>query len=217
MFIASLKITDKSVFAKAAEDYINKNAKFKSGKTSAEVQASISALIHKALMDSDTVKELLSGKLRHDFGLYGNLVETTMSSIITYISSNINLDVEKSTGKNASKINIKLMPGDFSKIISTSGGSFKSSGGKVDWLEWLLTRGTQVVVADFWLFTHARGTTRSGGSEVMVKISKKKRDPFRVDPQHAGTVDDNFITRALETVYDDIAKIVAESYVIGSS
>ena len=48
-----------------------------------------------------------------------------------------------------------------------AGGSFPARGGNVDWLEWLLTRGTQVVIGDFWLFEHARGFTRSGGSSIM--------------------------------------------------
>ena len=42
----------------------------------------------------------------------------------------------------------------------------------------------------------------------MKKIESTARDPFRVDPNYAGTADDNFITRAIEPYHDDILNIV---------
>jgi hypothetical protein len=81
----------------------------------------------------------------------------------------------------------------------------------VDWLEWLLTRGTQVVIGDFWLFEHARGSTRSGGSSIMRRIENIPREPFRVDPNFSGTIDDNFITRAIQSQSDELLRVLGSA------
>jgi hypothetical protein len=43
----------------------------------------------------------------------------------------------------------------------------------------------------------------------MAEIKTVPRDPFRVDPNYAGTIDDNFITRAIQAKADEILDIVA--------
>ena len=50
-------------------------------------------------------------------------------------------------------------------------------------------------------------------TKIMQQISKTPRDPFRVDPQHAGTIENNFITKALQPRFDDILGIVAEEVI----
>jgi hypothetical protein len=210
MLKANLKIVDADVFATAA---MKEAAKIKFSLTK-DIKPEIKAIITQALMNSPTVKDLQSGKLRDDFGLFGNLVETAVSNIIEVLVENINLQIT-GTGKkkkSGSSVNLKMMPDDISTLYSVAGGSYQTDKSEtVNWLEWLLTRGSRVVVKDFWLFQHAKGKTRSGGKEIMVKISKTKRDPFRVDPAHAGTPKDNFVTRAINSVKDDIMLVVSSS------
>lgn len=207
---ASLKITNTMIFYEAASKETFKRALSNLNRITSNAKPKIATIISNSLNNSSTVQSLLSGKLRDDFGLFGNVVDVTIAGIVKHISENIKLQIDKSNKAGSIlTISVELLPGDFSRLVSIPGGSIPSRGGPVDWLEWLLTKGTQVVVADYWLYPNAKGFTRSGGSSIMKKIESTTRDPFRVDPNYAGTADDNFITRAIEPYHDDILNIVA--------
>ena len=60
----------------------------------------------------------------------------------------------------------------------------------LEWLNWLLKEGDKIIVGNFG-FEKITGRGRSSLG------SMKKGGSWRISPQHAGTEDDNFITRAL--------------------
>lgn len=182
-------------------------------KIQSSIKPEISEIVLRSLNESQTVQSLLSGKLKDDFGLFGNVVATTVGNIVSVISNGLQVKLEKSS-QAGSIVSVKLdiLPySDFDKIISVAGGSVPSRGGNVDWLEWLLTRGTQVVIGDYWIFPHAKGFTRSGGTSIMRKIESAPRDPFRVDPNFSGTLEDNFITRAIQSKSKDFMNVLGNA------
>ncbi len=73
-------------------------------------------------------------------------------------------------------------------------------GESLDWISWLLTRGDDVVVADYHVVPGNHGRS---GDAVM-----KQGDFFRVRPEYSGTIEDNAITRALKNRQKEIAKIL---------
>ena len=204
-------VDDKIVYA--VQKNMNKRFRTIIPQIKSEIKPKISNIILNQLNKSDTVQSLLSGKLKDDFGLFGNVVKVTLENIIIEISEGIELNIESSQ-KSGSIVTttLDILPySDFPKIASVAGASFPSAGGNVDWLEWLLARGTQVVIGDYWIFPYAKGRTRSGGDGVMKMIESKPRQPFRVDPNYAGTLTDNFITRAIESTRDDVSKVLLEA------
>lgn len=210
MLTGNLTITDSKLFSdetgRAFADLVDKNA----NKISTSVKGRVINIVRASLYDSTTIKSLLNGTLRDDFGLTSSMSTAAVAQILTYISTSIEVEIKKS-GKYSKVILHIIGEKDITNIVNLSSGSFESKGGSVPWLYWLLTRGTEVVVGDFWLFAEATGRTRSGGTKIMKKIESTVRDPFRVDPSHAGTIDDNFITRAIQSVFKDILDAVAES------
>jgi hypothetical protein len=207
---ASLKIKSDRVFYEASSEEMYKQIQKNIVSIQNKVKPQISSIILNELMNSNTVNSLLAGKLKDDFGLFGNVVNVTVNNIVNTISQNIQIQITRS--KKAGSIltiAVNLLPQNISELFSVAGGSFPSKGGNVDWLEWLLTRGTQVIIGDYWLFPNAKGFTRSGGTSIMKRIESKPREPFRVDSNYAGSPDDNFITRAIESVADDILDAVA--------
>lgn len=213
MIKGSLTITDKKKVANAVNQELLKAMFVRTSTILKETKPEISSIISKALFESTTVQDLLYGKLKDDFGLFGNVAAEAIGNIINYISDNVTIKIRRGSKNTAVSVTIDIPAGDLNKIISVPGGSFDSKGGPVNWLDWLLIRGTQVVVGDFWLYENAKGPTRSGGRSVMKQIGTMKRDPFRVDPGHAGTAEDNFITRALEPVLDSILDVIAAATV----
>lgn len=210
---ASLKVVDERILYDAMTKDMYARMNMRMPRILSDVKPKVSKILLQSLSNSATVQSLMSGKLKEDFGLFGNVVNVTVQEICKIISENVKLNANPST-KSLIILNttLELLPSqNYAKLIKAAGGSFPSRGGNVDWLEWILTRGTQVVVGDYWLFPFARGRTRSGGSSVMKEIEKTARDPFRVDPNFAGTLEDNFITRAIQSSSDDILSALAIS------
>lgn len=207
----SMKIVDMKVLYNAAslESYklIRSNLPIIENAT----KKNASSIILASLNNSETVQSLLSGSLRDDFGLFGNTVQITVNNIVKYIANNIKVNIQQSK-KNRSEYTISvslLKMNDIKNLIEVPLGSFPSKGGMVNWLEWLTTKGTQVILGDYFIYPFAKGKTRSGGTKVMQKIASSSQ-PFRVDPKHAGNENDNFIRRAILDVEDEIINAIAE-------
>lgn len=207
----SIKVKDLRVIYEAAslESYKLIRSKLPVIEEAAKKEAS--SIILASLNKSETVQSLLSGSLRDDFGLFGNIVQTTVNNIVQYIASNVKVSIQQSK-RNRSEYTISvqlLKMGDIQRIIGVPAGSFASRGGNVDWLEWLMTKGSQVVLGDYFIYPYAKGKTRSGGTSIMQKITSGGAKPFRVDPKYAGTENDNFIRRAVLDVEDEIINAIA--------
>lgn len=174
----------------------------------------LSGIIHTQLSTSPTVVSLIGGKLRDDFGLRSSEAIIAVDSIVQALSDNFEIKISRGSNQYIARLSIDLLPSGLSLSGFVTGDSYQANGGSVDWLEWLLTRGTQVIIGDYFLFENAAGNTRSGGRSIMVPIRNKlSGEPFRVDPAHAGTEASNFITRSLEPIYPAIVNMVLEEVV----
>lgn len=205
---------DAKSFAKDLLDGINEDLKKKVKKIKRPLKQRIAKLLERELVASDTIKSVVAGQLRHEFGLTKPKAEAAAISIIVHMVQNI--QILSKFNKKSTTVIINLLPIDKEFIDSIVGGrfpSYKRAGkglkavetGIVDWADWLITRGTQVVIGTHGLDNTEGNKGRSGGTIVM-----KEGGLFRVDPAHAGTVDDNFITRAIYPHGEAILDIVFE-------
>ena len=206
----SIKIKDMKMLYEAASVESYKNIRSDLPKIEGNAKQKISAIILTSLNRNETVQSLLSGSLRDDFGLFGNTVQITINNIVKYIANNFLLVISQAKKNRAAyTISVQLLkPGDIETIIGLPLGSFPSTGGMVNWLEWLTTKGSQVVLGDYFIYPYAKGNTRSGGTSIMQKIVSSNK-AFRVDPKYAGTINDNFIRNAILDVEDEILNEVA--------
>lgn len=202
---------------------IRAQAHAKLKKTYAQVQASlqqiVQGMVRTEILASNTTRSLLGGKLQSDFGLESSQASSAVNKIIDYIANNIELNLKYSyKGKDIALFTLDLLPLGIDALTELPQGSYRSSGkyggGDVTWLTWLLTKGTTVVIGDFWVFPNPEGSTRSGS--VMQKVSRNNPDGFRVDPAFAGVADNNFVTRALSPIIpkiqDKIFKEILEGF-----
>jgi len=206
----SIKIKDMKMIYDAASIESYKNIRASLPKIENAARSRVSSIILTSLQRSDTVQSLLSGSLRDDFGLFGNTVQITVDNIVKYIANNLTLIISQAKKNRAAyTISVQLLkPGDIETIIGLPVGAFPSQGGMVDWLEWLTTKGSQVVLGDYFIYPYAKGKTRSGGTSIMQKIVSSGK-AFRVDPKYAGTINDNFIRNAVLDVEDEIINEIA--------
>lgn len=207
----SLKVSNDMIFYESSSIEVLKTMDRELPNISKMIKPQFTAIILSALQGSPTTQSLLTGKLKDDFGLFGNVVTVTIANIVDYISKNIIVDISRSKiSGSILTLAVTIPAGDVKNIIRLDGASYPSKGGDVNWLEWLLTKGTEIVIGDFWLYPYAKGFTRSGGTSVMLKLVNQG-EPFRVDPGHAGTETDNFIIRAIEPYAQKMLEIAADA------
>jgi len=168
------------------------------------IESQIKPLISAALLSSPEIQSLSSGTLRIDFGL----TQDPSADIVNTITNSLSVQVQRAIAT-ASGIKggvlITLQPTDYSNLFSLpSAVQITEKGEVLPWLEWLLTLGQQLVIADFGVEYGAYGRTGEGRMT-------EGAAPFKVNSQYAGTVDNNFITRAVEKISPQIRNIIIKA------
>lgn len=168
--------------------------------------------IRKLLIDSITSQpewgSLRSGKLKADFGIPDTL---NIDSLLNIWAQEFEIKHNKFKiyGKDVvGGITVSLIKENYSQVLSSAVSEIQSKGGTVFWLEWLLLAGNNVVVSDYSVIYNLNSLQRqySRTGEALMKF--KSGDSYKVDAAFAGTSDDNFITRALSNIQEDIVKII---------
>ena len=173
-------------------------------KYSKEVAKQIRPVVSAALYSSPEISSLSGGVLRIDFGLTSN----PSSEIVNAILNTLTVTPKKAqvSGSNiVGGLTITLQPVDYNNLFSLSVAEQIIEGGSIPWLRWLLTRGNSIIIADFGV-EYQSGEGRSGGGT----MSSKQR-PFKVNSKFAGTIDDNFITRAISNVAPEINSAIKKA------
>jgi len=148
---------------------------------------------------SDTYYSLDIGQLRKDFGFRPG--ENVGERVVKAVSSSIQLNALGPTSASLGGIRLSLLKGGIEFLLDKNFGAYDSNGNTVDWLKWLLTAGDSIIIADYEVIYKDTPRSRSGYA---LMISPKMSKGFRVDPSHSGTIDDNWITRALFSAQQDM-------------
>jgi len=157
---------------------------------SRRIERRVRNIVASSLATSPELMSLSGGTLKYNFGL----TQDPSDEIINAIIGSIRVSVKKITStakKFSGGVTIQIQPSSFSNLLSLSVAQQEIIGGSLPWLSWLLTAGDSVIIADFGV-EYKSGAGRSGGAKMSSDFA-----PFRVDPQYSGTIDNNFITRAI--------------------
>lgn len=152
---------------------------------------------------------LLNGTLKYQFGLpdsasrLNRILETIEKSLfVEYNNPKINgLNI---TGG----FFIGMVNSDFSDILSLSEATFVTEkGSPLEWLKWLLLEGDKTIVIGYEFNIGNYPNSRTGGGIMSPSFSGS----WRVPPEFAGSFENNWITRAAESVENNI-----ENYIISA-
>jgi len=168
------------------------------------IESQIKPLISSALSSSAEIQSLSSGELRIDFGL----TQDPSAEIVSVITNCLSFKVPKAVATASSirgGVLITLQPSGYDNLFSLSVATQITERGEVlPWLEWLLTLGQQVIIADFGVEYGPTG--RTGGGSMSQTAA-----PFKVNSKYAGTSDSNFITRTIEKIRPQIQNIIIKA------
>lgn len=165
-----------------------------------EVQNIIPDIVVNSIMSEPEYSSILSGTLLHEFGLpdpSGRLTE-----IINAIKNSKNIQSRPpriSGGSIKGSFKFSMIKQDFSDLLSLGGASFVTEKGSVlNWLNWLLLEGDSVIITDYSYSVDGPGKSRTGLG-VMVSGGS-----WRVPPEFAGNIRNNWITRAIDKVMPEV-------------
>lgn len=104
--------------------------------------------------------------------------------------------------------------GDFKDVLALGAAvQYTEKGIKpqpLKWLQWLLVNGDTFVISGYKTETDPIHSSKSR-SETNTIMVKEKSAIWRVPPEFAGNIKDNFATRAMEEIQDDIIKILKKN------
>lgn len=164
--------------------------------------ASIEKYIKQHVIDSirncPEWESLKRGKLRADFGLpdsldIDSLLDTWGSQFEVKLS-----DPKISANQIVGGINIGIVDESHKDVLTSSIAEIQSKNGKVFWLEWLLFAGDNIVVNNYHVI-YGLTPVQQANSRTGEALMSKGND-FKVDSIYSGTIDNNFITRALDNL-----------------
>jgi len=151
---------------------------------------------------SNTYYSLNFGELQRDFGFSPG--ENVAEQVVKTISSSIQLSKLGPTSVSLGGFRLEILKEGIQSLLNKGFAAYDSNGNTVDWLRWLLTAGDTIVVADYEVMKEKGTPLSSSRSGYALMISPKMSQGFRVDPNHSGTIDDNWITRALFSAQKDM-------------
>lgn len=156
-----------------------------------KIMSAMRSLAGAWIMMQPEMDSLAGGLLAGMFGLYQGTEAMVVDSIRDSVMGAISVNF-KTINNTLSKggISINFQPATFANLLSLPTGHTVYEGGDLHWLQWLLERGDSMIVVDYH-YSPASGMGRSGQGYM------KKTGMFRVPPQFSGTLNDNFVTRAL--------------------
>lgn len=144
-----------------------------------------------AVRNSPTYIELASeGKLAGHMGLPAGQAAAIMEEILNTFCEDIHVNLVHD------RLIIEVGLATFSKILALSSASHR-----IPWLDWLLLKGDRVLIDD----AHIIFIPNAGRSKQAIMIKSDTQQNFwRVPPEHAGTIEDNFITKAIAQLVPEI-------------
>jgi hypothetical protein len=168
----------------------------------ASVKAWVSAQPEIASLTSDGTP----GSLNAQFGLIPGTSASIVDDIVNAVADSVSFKFKPFNKNLRGTLELHVQPKDFQNVLSTASGTVVTRlGAQLDWLEWLLTRGDSIIIVGYHYAIDGEG--RSGGGVM------KKGGAFRVDPSFSGTLEDNFITRALDNREKEVSNILESLFV----
>jgi len=192
------------------EDLANFNAKLNG------LKESLRSVIDAAVLQTEEYQSLVNGKLRADFGLDDATVEKLpylLSYLYTLKMQFVPHDDDPTIVFSVDIVVTSISEDSEQGQYGLDAASYVSprSGELIDWLRWLMFRGTEDVIV-----THRVSYREDKGrSHMAIMVRAKDGRTFSVDPNFAGTYGNNFVNKAIKRAESQIIDAI-KRYANGS-
>ena len=197
-----------SEFSKNVKVEISKQVVKKVPRAIEAIKAKIQQIIIVKITSCPEYAAIVGSSVRGELGI--NEASSRMDAIISEWASNIVVTLVPENVAGLALIKIGIIQKDFEDVLSLAEAemSYVSRSGQktLEWLRWLLLEGGRVIVTDY----EYSEKSRRGKSRTGLGIMIKRRGGWKVPAAIAGIESDNFVTRALSEIQDNIDIIVRQ-------
>lgn len=171
-----------------------------------KLRANLPNIVRQAIINTPEYESLSNGKLRYEFGIAN--VDSKLASLVSVWSTNIQYNYKAPSivaGKIRSTFSANMIRADFSDVLYTDFAAVVDTlrGYSLPWLEWLLLEGNKTIVKNYEVIMGPSRTSRTGYA-----LMKSSNRSWKVPSEFAGTRNDNWITRAIDSAESDIQKLL---------
>tara|TARA_Y100001973_G_C5131372_1_gene297954 strand:- start:355 stop:984 length:630 start_codon:yes stop_codon:yes gene_type:complete len=189
---------------RSISESINKKLKSNSKRVINRIKSMIPTWIQEQQEVMSLISDGVPGSLNAQFGLVPGQSITAAAAIINAISESIVVDIPSIKSDLKGQILFKIQPEDFNNLLNLSEGYVQTLSRNLHWLDWLLTMGGTAIVTGYEYQPSNDG--RSGGGTMV------SGNVWRVPSAYSGTIDNNFVTRALSNRETQISDALKELF-----
>lgn len=173
-------------------------------KSLTKIADELKTLVASALRNQPEYASLMSGTLKAEFGLSDS---SSINSIIIALVNTLQISKQniqiKSSGLSGGLTLTMMKSDDMNGIIYSSIAGVSSGEQFLPWLEWLLFSGNTEIVKGYDIKYGNYSRSRSG-----MAIMDISSNGWSVPKQFSGNINDNWTTRAIDSVETDIYRII---------
>jgi hypothetical protein len=179
-------------------DYMNDVMKY--------IKTNLPEVVRNSIISAPEYSALVGGQLMFELGIPD--VNQKLSGLLNIWMNNINYEYKApsiTNNKIISNFSASMIRIDFDDVIYSEYAIIRDAKGyTLPWLEWLLTEGNKVLVPSHEVIFGPSSHSRTGNAI----MRKNKNRSWKVPAQYAGTLNDNWITRALDSAESDIQDVL---------
>lgn len=165
------------------------------------ISKEIRDIVISAIENSPEYISLISGSLKAEFGIPDP--ENRLAGLLVLWSKNISITFAPPsiTGSRIkSNFRLEMIKADLSDILGSDLVTVidGNSGKSVNWLEWLSLAGDKTIIKDYNIVYGPNKRSRTGLAIMRSQSGAK----WRVPAEFSGTIENNWITRSIDSVSD---------------
>lgn len=179
-------------------------------KTLQTIKTSLPNLIREILQNTPEYDSLIGGQLQYEFGIPDP--SNKLATIIDIWSNNVYIQYKNpiiSTGQIKASFSVSLIRSDLNDVLSSDAGFVIDNlrGYQLPWLEWLLLEGNKTIIPKQQVVFGPNKFSRTGFA-----IMKESNKSWKVPSEFAGTIRDNWITRAIDNAEPQINELLNKAF-----
>lgn len=169
-----------------------------------QIKIGLKSVLIEAITSSAEYLSLTGGTLRGELGLQDPFV---IDAIIEQWAEGIQVTYKPKPFFGVIKIG--MIESSYSDVLTMPEASYTYipthptfSNGIIDWLSWLLLKGSDPIIKE-----HEFALSNNGRTGLGIMVERKGKI-WSVPAEFAGTATDNFVTRALEGIEEDMQAVI---------
>jgi hypothetical protein len=171
-----------------------------------KLKSKIVPILSTAIVSAPEYESILNGKLKYEFGIPDSSFK--LQGLLSIWLNNIQIQYLPPKISNSfinSSISINMIKADFSDVLGSEYAQVidTARGYGLFWLEWLLLDGRKAIVQDREVVLGPNKYSRTGFA-----VMSPSRKDWSVATEYAGTMQDNWITRAVDTAAEDVDNLL---------